>query len=52
MNTEHDTCMERTSSVEINGTVVRLIFAPEGNAEAAAVVKDILKGAYLRSRMA
>ena len=52
MNKEYDTCVERTSSVEINGTMVRLIFAPEGNAEAAAVVKDILKGAYLRSRMA
>ena len=50
MNKEHDTYMERTSSVQINGVVVRLIFASEGNAEAIAVVKDILKGAYLRSQ--
>jgi len=50
MNKEHDTYIERTSSVQINGTMVRLIFASEGNAEAVAVVKDILKGAYLRSR--
>lgn len=50
MNKEHDTYMERTSSVQINGTVVRLIFASEGNAEAIAVVKDILRGAYLRSQ--
>lgn len=51
MNKEYDACVKRTSSVEINGTVVRLIFAPEGNEEAAAVVKDILKGAYLRSQL-
>lgn len=50
MNKEHNVCVERTSSVQINGTVVRLIFAPVGNEEAVAVVKDILKGAYLRSR--
>lgn len=41
---------EGTSSVQINGTAVRLIFSPEENAEAIAVVKDILKGAYLRSK--
>lgn len=40
------------SSVQINGTVVRLIFSAEKNAEAAAVVRDILKGAYLRSQKA
>ena len=50
MNKEHNTYMVRTSSVQINGTMVRLIFAPEGNKEAITVVKDILKGAYLRSK--
>lgn len=42
----------RTSSVEINGTVVHLTFSPEKNTEAAAVVRDILKAAYLRSQKA
>lgn len=41
---------ECVASVQINGTVVRLVFSSEENAEAIAVVKDILKGAYLRSK--
>ncbi len=40
----------RTSSVEVNGTVVHLTFSSEKNTEAAAVVRDILKAAYLRSQ--
>ena len=40
----------RTSSVEVNGTVVYLTFSSEQNTEAAAVVRDILKAAYLRSQ--
>ncbi len=50
MNNEMNASMRNASPVQINGMVVHLIFAPEGNAEAIAVVKDILKGAYLRSR--
>ena len=42
----------RTSSIEVNGTVVRLTFSPEKNTEAAAVVRDILKAAYLRNQKA
>ena len=50
MNNEMNAAKEKVSSVYINGMVVHLIFASEGNAEAIAVVKDILKGAYLRSQ--
>ena len=49
MNNEMNAVKEKVSSVYINGMVVHLIFASEGNAEAIAVVKDILKGAYLRN---
>ena len=49
MNNEMNAAKEKVSSVYINGMVVHLIFASEGNAEAIAVVKDILKGAYLRN---
>ena len=49
MNNEMNATKEKVSSVYINGMVVHLIFASEGNAEAIAVVKDILKGAYLRN---
>lgn len=50
MNNEMNVSQRSTSSVQINGMVVHLIFASEGNAEAVSVVKAILKGAYLRSR--
>ena len=50
MNTEMNAAQRNVSSIQINGIVVHLIFASEGNAEAIAVVKDILKGAYLRSQ--
>lgn len=50
MDKDQSTCAECVSSVQINGTMVRLVFAPEGNKEAIAVVRDILKGAYLRSQ--
>ena len=43
-NTSH------TSSVLVGGTAVRLSFAPEQNTEIVPVVRDILKGAYLRSQ--
>ena len=49
MNNEINVTKGNISSVQINGIVVHLIFASEGNAEAIAVVKDILKGAYLRN---
>ncbi len=52
MDNTQRTYSGRTSSVQVNGTVVRLIFSPEKNAEAPAVVRDILKGAYLRSQKA
>lgn len=48
-NTQYEWA-RHTSSVQVNGTVVRLIFSAEKNAEAPAVVRDILKGAYLRSQ--
>ena len=48
MSNEISTAKGNVSSVQINGIVVHLIFASEGDAEAIAVVKDILKGAYLR----
>lgn len=50
-NTQYE-CVRRASSVQVNGTVVRLVFSSEKNAEAPAVVRDILKGAYLRSQKA
>ena len=50
MNNEMNVTKRKGSSVQINGIVVHLIFASEGNAEVIAVVKDILKGAYLRSQ--
>lgn len=50
MSHEMNAVKENASSVQINGVVVRLSFASEGNAEAAAVVKDILKNAYLRKQ--
>ena len=52
MNNTQYTYTGRASSVQINGTVVRLAFSSEKNAEAAAIVRDILKGAYLRSQTA
>lgn len=52
MNNAQNTYQEHISSVQINGVLVRLSFAPEGNHEAAAVVKDILKNAYLRTQNA
>ena len=52
MNNEIIVTNGKVSSAQINGIVVHLIFAAEGNAEAIAVVKDILKGAYLRSQKA
>ena len=52
MANEMNATKERVSSVYINGMVVHLIFASEGTTEAIAVVKDILKGAYLRSQNA
>lgn len=50
MNNTQYTCDGCASFVQINGTMVRLIFSAEKNAEAPAVVRDILKGAYLRSQ--
>ena len=50
MNNEISAAKRKDSSIQINGMVVQLIFASEGNTEAIAVVKDILKGAYLRSQ--
>ena len=50
MNNEIIVTNGKVSSAQINGIVVHLIFASEGDAEAIAVVKDILKGAYLRSQ--
>ena len=50
MSNEISTAKRSVSSVQINGIVVHLIFASEGDAEAIAVVKDILKDAYLRKR--
>lgn len=50
MDNEMNASNRNVSSVQINGIMVRLIFASEGNAEAITVVKDILKSAYLRSR--
>ena len=50
MNNEISAAKRKDSSIQINGMVVHLIFASEGNEEAIAVVKDILKGAYLRSQ--
>ena len=52
MNNEMNAVKEKVSSVYINGMAVHLIFASEGDAEAIAVVKDILKGAYFRSQKA
>ena len=52
MNNTQYGCVRHTSSVQVNGTVVRLIFSAKKNAEAPAVVRDILKGAYLRSQKA
>ena len=49
MNNELNAVKEKVSSVYINGMLVHLIFASEGDAEAIAVVKVILKGAYLRN---
>ena len=52
MDNTQRTYAGRTSSVEVNGTVVYLTFSSEKNTEAAAVVRDILKAAYLRSQKA
>ena len=52
MDNEMSVTKKEVSSVQINGIVVHLIFASEGNAEAMTVVKNILKGAYLRSQNA
>lgn len=52
MNSTPCVSVKRTSSVQVNGTVVRIIFSPEKNSEAPAVVRDILKGAYLRNQRA
>ena len=48
MNNEMSAAKGKASFVQVNGIVVHLIFASEGDAEAIAVVKDILKGAYIR----
>ena len=50
MNNEMNATKGKVTSIQINGMVVHLIFASEGNAEVITVVKDILKGAYLRSQ--
>ena len=50
MDNKTNAAKRKVSSVQINGMVVHLIFASEGNAEVITVVKDILKGAYLRSQ--
>ena len=50
MNNEMGATKGKVKSIQINGIVAHLIFAAEGNAEAIAVVKDILKSAYLRSQ--
>lgn len=50
MDKSQSTCAECASLVQINGLMVHLVFAPEENEEAITVVKDILKGAYLRSK--
>ena len=39
-----------TTPSQITGATVRLVFAPDENREVIAVVKDILKGAYIRSQ--
>ena len=52
MNNKMKETMGKVSAVQVNGIVVHLIFASEGDAEAIAVVKDILKGAYLRNHSA
>lgn len=52
MNSTQYACDGRALSVQINGTAVRLAFSSEKNTEAVAVVRDILKGAYLRSQTA
>jgi len=52
MDNTQRTYAGRTSSVEVNCTVVYLTFSSEQNTEAAAVVRDILKAAYLRSQKA
>lgn len=48
MNSSQNALSNHT--LEIEGTVVRLVFAPMGNTEVINIVKDILKGAYLRSQ--
>ena len=52
MNNEMNAAKRKASFVQVNGIVVQLTFASEGNEEAITVVKDILKGAYLRSQNA
>ena len=52
MDNNQNVSMARTSSTQIEGSTVLLIFAPEETAEIVSVVKDILKGAYLRSKSA
>ena len=52
MNNEMSATKGRVTSIQINGIVAHLIFASEGDAEAIAVVKDILKGACIRSQKA
>ena len=52
MNNEMGATKGKVTSIQINGIMAHLIFAAEGNAEAIAVVKDILKNAYLRSQKA
>lgn len=50
MDKSQNTSAVNPSFIQINGTAVRLVFASEGNSEVISVVKDILKGAYLRSQ--
>jgi hypothetical protein len=50
MDNKQKTNTACTTPSQINGATVRLVFAPDENMEVIAVVKDILKGAYIRSQ--
>ena len=50
MNKSQISDTSRTFFVQVVGTSVRLSFAAEQNTEIVAVVREILKSAYLRSQ--
>lgn len=50
MNKKQISDISVASSAQIAGTSVRLSFASEQNTEVIAVVREILKAAYLRSQ--